>query len=262
MTGRELTEKRYHFEKQGTGVRPVLRAENLVLKGGRRDISFELLPGEILGITGLLGSGKTELALALFGLRTIASGHLFIDDVPVRLRSARNAIDHGIALVPEDRLTEGLFLGQSIENNIGVTMLAKLSGKLGFLCRNAMRSLAGRWLTELNVVAASGRMAVRNLSGGNQQKIVLAKWLATKARILILISPTAGVDIGAKTDIHERIRDLAGKGMAVMIISDDIPEILQTCNRILLMHDGEIIEEYATSACDENQLFERMSQLP
>jgi len=261
MTGRELTEKRFYFQQQESAIKTRLRVVNLSKKDAFKNISFDLRPGEILGITGLLGSGRSELAVSLFGVAPIDAGQIYINDKPVRIHSVQDAMRHGLAYVPEDRLTEGLFLEQSIEKNIIITVLKTLLNRCKLLNYKKAHSLANHSMNELQIVAPTSRMAVQCLSGGNQQKTVLAKWLAAKAKILVLNGPTVGVDIGAKMDLHEKIRTLAKRGRGLIIISDDIPELMQTCNRVLLMHRGEIIDEYSTIESNENQLVERMRRL-
>jgi simple sugar transport system ATP-binding protein len=172
-----------------------------------------------------------------------------------------DAIDHRIAYVPEDRLTEGLFLEQSIERNIVVTILDRLCGRFGLVDPHRTRESSRQWVQNLDIKTPDTRSAVANLSGGNQQKAVLAKWLVTEARIWILNRPTAGVDIGAKMDIHRRIRELAESGLGVLIISDDLPELAQTCSRVLVVHLGRIVEEISGDRLDERNLAETLNQL-
>lgn len=258
MTGREIKESRYQYEPDTTTREPLLRVERLGCKGSFADVSFELYPGEILGITGLLGSGRTELAMALFGLKPVTEGNIYLDGKLVRIRSVQDAIRHGIGYVPEDRLTEGLFLPQSIGNNIVVSVIYRLLKRMGIIDVAQRNQQIMRWIKDLKIVTPSPDLPVQSLSGGNQQRVVLAKWLATTPRLLILNGPTVGVDIGSKADIHQIIRSLAQRGMAVIIISDDIPEIVQNCNRILLMKKGRIVEEFSGEQLTEEELTSKM----
>ncbi|MEO3434064.1 sugar ABC transporter ATP-binding protein [Inquilinus sp. CAU 1745] len=238
--------------------RELMRVEALGKKDGFQEVSFSLLAGEVLGVAGLLGSGRTELAEALFGLRPADSGRIFIEGEPVALRDVRHAINCGIGYVPEDRLTEGLFLPQAIERNIVVGSIDRLAGRSGFLDFGAMRRQVDEWLDNLKIATPSARSPVQSLSGGNQQRVMLARWLATEPRILILNGPTVGVDVGSKVDIHEIIDDLARKGIGVIVISDDIPELLRACDRILIMKAGRVVEEVGQADTSESGLARRL----
>lgn len=257
MTGREICETTFTMERSPQA-KPLLAVNGLSRKGSFADVSFELYPGEIVGITGLLGSGRTELAMALFGLRPATGGSMTIEGKTVKLSSVDDAIRNGIGYVPEDRLTEGLFLQQSIGNNVVVGIIDRILGALGMVQKNQKRSNISHWIKSLQINTPSSFLPVQSLSGGNQQRVVLAKWLATAPRILVLNGPTVGVDIGSKADIHQTIRELAGQGIGVILISDDIPEVVQNCNRILLMKRGRIREEFIGSEVTEKELTERM----
>ena len=252
MTGREFAD--VGFEPGPLGEDPILEASGLTLEGAFTDVNLSLRPGEILGITGLLGSGRTELALSLFGVFPVDSGEIRIAGEAVRLRDVRDAIAHGIAYVPEDRLTEGLMLERSIANNIVISEIDALSGPLGLVNDSATADEVVRWVSDLKIATDNPDNAVNTLSGGNQQRVVLAKWLATKPRILILNGPTVGVDIGSKNDIHLILADLAHEGMGIIVISDDIPELLQTCSRIALLHNGRIVGEVDPRTTSETEL--------
>lgn len=252
MTGREFAQTRYR--PASLPEQPVLEVRHLSLKNGFTDISFTLRKGEILGITGLLGSGRTELVQSLFGIYPADSGEIRIHGRGVHIRSVQDAIRHGIGYVPEDRLTEGLFLPQPIADNIAVSKLKRFSNRLGFLKRRQMAEEANRWIRDLSIRTDNAASPVATLSGGNQQKVILARWLATDLSILLLNGPTVGVDIGAKFDIHARIRQLAEQGLAVIMISDDLPEVLANCNRILVMRNGRIVRELNADETEEQQL--------
>ncbi len=182
------------------------------------------------------------------------AGHLAMDDKPVRIRSIQDAIANGIGYVPEDRITEGLFLEQSIGRNVVVRTIGRLRGALGLTDVQQVNAQIDEWVRSLRIKTADPGLPVKTLSGGNQQRVVLAKWLASNPRVMILNGPTMGVDIGSKNELHEMMKELAGKGMGLLVISDDIPELLQICNRILLMRRGRIVEEITPGDTDENQL--------
>lgn len=253
MTGREVRQARATSVVAAKGP-ALLRVEGLGLRGAFSDVSFALHRGEVLGITGLLGSGRTELAMALFGLRPADRGQIYIDDKPVAIRSVQDAIRHGIGYVPEDRLTEGLFLPQPIAKNVVVSIVDRLTNRWRLLDARAAAAEVDSWLSTLRIAAPSTAMPVQSLSGGNQQRVVLAKWLATAPRILILNGPTVGVDVGSKADIHATILRLAEQGIGVLLISDDIPELLNTCSRILVMRRGRIVQELEAARVSESEL--------
>jgi simple sugar transport system ATP-binding protein len=248
MTGQHITYTPYRVPGEKRAQAPVLETRGLSREGQFSDISFSLWPGEILGLTGLIGSGRTELALALFGMNRPDAGQILMDGKPVRIRSSRDAQRHGVGYLPEDRLTQGLFIGQSIGDNIIITILKKLLGFLGLVELGRRRKTEDGWLKELAIKAPSARVRAWSLSGGNQQRVVLAKWLATGPRVFILDGPTIGIDIASKRNIHEIIRGLAEKGMAIIMISDEISEILHNCNRVLVLREGRMEREFSDAA--------------
>jgi simple sugar transport system ATP-binding protein len=253
MTGQSIAEKSYEFTPD-LSEPALLRVERLTAPGALRDVSFEMRRGEIVGVTGLLGSGRTELALALFGIVPIARGRIEIDEKAVTIRSVQDAIAHGIGYVPEDRLTEGLFLEQSIGRNVVVRTIDRLRGALGLTDPAQVTQQVNDWVSSLRIKTSDPELPVKTLSGGNQQRVVVAKWLASNPRLMILNGPTMGVDIGSKNELHELIKRLAGEGMGLLVISDDIPELLQTCNRILLMRNGSVVQEILPGETNENDL--------
>lgn len=259
MTGREFEDSQLP-PTATTDSAPVLQVSGLGLEGAFSDVDLSLHAGEILGITGLLGSGRTELALALFGAIPPTSGEIRLRGEPVKFTGIRSAIEHGIGYVPEDRLTEGLFLERSISENIVIAELDSLSGRFGGLDRRRMNQETDHWVAELKIATRNPQNPANTLSGGNQQRIVLAKWLATKPEILILNGPTVGVDIGSKHDIHEILQQLAAEGMAVIVISDDIPEISQNCHRVLVMKAGRIEHEIDPRQTTEAEIAALMVQ--
>lgn len=238
---------------------PVLmRVEGLAKRGAFTDVSFALRAGEVLGVSGLLGSGRTQLAKALFGLIAPDAGTVTVGGRPVPLGDPLAAVAAGIGYVPEDRLTEGLFLTQSIARNVAVGRLDAHGGR-GLLDLGGLWGEASDWLSRLSIAAPRAEAPVRTLSGGNQQRVVLARWLARGPRVLVLNGPTVGVDVGSKSDIHGIVRRLAESGLGVVVISDDLPELIETCNRILVMKAGRITEEIAGSATTEADLAHRLA---
>ncbi|MCA8932928.1 MAG: sugar ABC transporter ATP-binding protein [Rhodospirillaceae bacterium] len=241
MTGRDIAAAK-HRRAATANARELLRVEGLTKDGAFADIAFSLKAGEVLGITGLLGSGRTQLAKALFGLTPVDGGHIQVDGQPAAISSPQDAIAHGIGYVPEDRLTEGLFLSQPIASNIVVGTVDRHTAA-GWLDRQGLKAEARAWIDKLKVLTPSAELPVQSLSGGNQQRVVLARWLATNPKILILNGPTVGVDVGSKAEIHAIIAGLADSGIGIIVISDDIPEILGACARILVMRAGRITDE-------------------
>lgn len=234
----------------------VLEARDLTRSSEFMDISFTLHAGEVLGLTGLLGAGRTELALALFGMAALERGDVFIEGVRLHLRSNRDAIAAGIAYVSEDRLGLGLNLRRSITDNVSITVLDLLLDRGGFLPPSRKSRLARQWVERLGIIAPDVGVAVQTLSGGNQQRVALAKWLATKPKVLILDSPTVGVDIRNKQGIYETIRKLANEGVAILLISDEIPEVYFNADRVLHMREGRIVGEFIPGEASEEALTE------
>jgi len=216
-----------------------LKVEGLSQKGVLHDISFSVRAGEIVGIAGLMGAGRTELAKALFGVTPIDSGSVMLNGKPVQIHKPMDAIRAGLALVTEDRKDEGLILSMSIRDNLGMTNLAAVSN-LGFLSNAREDELAETMISSMRIKAAGSGQAVGSLSGGNQQKVVIGKWLATKPQVFILDEPTRGVDIGAKKEIYDLMNRLASEGVAILMISSELPEVLGMSDRILVMREGKL----------------------
>ena len=257
MTGQNFKAEPFRFGKEAA---PVLSVRKLSKAGQFSEISFDLRKGEILGVTGLLGSGRTEVALSLFGLNAPDSGEILVNNKKLSIKSPQDAIAAGIAYLPEDRLTQGLFTAQSIGNNIIITVLNNLLSRFRVLVKSKQDSEKNAWIGKLAIKTANHRNPASSLSGGNQQRVVLAKWLATKPAVFILDGPTIGIDIGSKHNIHEIIRDLARDGMSIIMISDEIPEILDNCNRVLVMSGGRIVKEIEDSSeIREEELFDIVS---
>ena len=253
MTGKKLVATKFKCEiKQDSG-KPLLELKNFTKKGNFLDINLKLYSGEILGIIGLLGSGRSELATAIFGLNKPDSGELFIDGEKVVIDNPGEAIEHGICYLPEDRLSEGLFIEKEIEENLSVIILKNYI-KSGLIQRKKLITDIEKLSKDLNIKTPSLELPVQSLSGGNQQKVVVAKWIAANPKIFILDGPTVGIDVGSKSDIHQIIRNLANKGIGIIIISDEIPEALQNSNRILVMRHGRIVKELESDCITEEEL--------
>ena len=250
MVGRSLDAL---FPKEEAEVGEVVfRAAGLTRRGIFADISFELKRGEIVGLAGFVGAGRTEVARSIFGVDPLDGGKLEIEGRPFRPRSPRAALRRGLAYLPEDRLHEGLVQPMTISDNTSMAVLPALTAA-GFLRPRLERTLARRFMAELSIKATSPAQVVRSLSGGNQQKVVLAKWLAAEPRILILDEPTHGVDVGTKADVHRTISHLAAQGLTILLISSELPEILGMSDRVLVMREGRLVAELSRAeATQEN----------
>ncbi len=237
MVGRDLSEQ---FPKQpAERGHEVLRVEGLNQGNRLRDISFSVYAGEVLGLAGLVGAGRTELVRAIFGADPIDSGRFYIDGQPVTIKSSRDAVQHGIGLLTEDRKRQGLFLQMNVRENITISVLERLTRGLR-TNQKKEATLAGEFIDTLAIKAFSQDQLAINLSGGTQQKVVLSKWLATKPRLLIFDEPTRGIDVGAKVEIYRMINDLARQGVAILMVSSELPEILGMSDRIMVMAGGRI----------------------
>ncbi|PZF77369.1 D-xylose ABC transporter ATP-binding protein [Aestuariivirga litoralis] len=241
MVGRPID--RLYPAKQGEDGDVVLELANVAHRSVVRDISFQIRRGEILGLAGLVGSGRTETALTIFGITPATAGQILIDGKPVTITSPEQARDLRIAYVPEDRAHQGLIRPQTIEDNIALANLKRLTRGL-FIDAARVAAGAREAITRFGIRARGPEQPVRQLSGGNQQKVVLAKWLATNPRILIMDEPTRGIDVGAKAEIHQLMRRLAGEGMAILMISSELPEVLGMSDRVLVMNGGRIVGEF------------------
>jgi len=243
MVGRAL-ESLYARDGGGTLGDERLRVEALTLAGAFRDISFSVHAGEVVTLAGLVGAGRTEIAQAIFGITPAQSGRVFLDGAEVKVDSARQMLRLGLAYLPEDRDGQGLVTQFSIANNITLPILSRLA-RYGFLSHRAERAVAEQTTTELQVKMARLDQVVAALSGGNRQKVVLGKWLATKPRVLILDEPTHGIDVGTKAQVHQLIHRLAGEGLAVVVISSDLPEVIAVSDRVLVIHEGTLAGDFS-----------------
>ena len=252
ISGKHFDKKQYEYIPDKDVGQPVLKVNGLSYQHVFSDISFQLNKGEILGITGLLGSGRTELALALFGMIQPDKGDIFIKGEKKDIRSVRDALKNSIGYVPEDRLSEGLFLEESIKKNVIIRNINE-SNQL-FLNKTELQKKAEALIRKLKIKAENEEVTVNTLSGGNQQRVVLAKWLSILPDLLILNGPTVGVDIGSKSEILEIIRELGKNGMSIIVISDDMNELMQSCNRICVMKKGKINHIFAVRETDEESI--------
>jgi ribose transport system ATP-binding protein len=253
MVGRELKE---YFPKTDTKLGEVV-LEAYHLRSGTRlkDASFSLRRGEILGLAGLVGSGRTDLARVIFGADRLDGGEIRIQGQSVRIRSPQEAIRMGIGLITEDRKAQGLFLGQSLRSNVAVSIFERLS-RLGFLQFKKIDYQVRALVQQLKIRTPNLEQRVRNLSGGNQQKVVISRWLAVDPKILILDEPTRGIDVASKAEIHVLIDELAAKGVAILVISSELPEILGISDRILVMHEGRLVAELDRSEATQARVMQ------
>jgi ribose transport system ATP-binding protein len=237
MVGRELS--KLYPEKSGKRGEVLLRVEGLSRGDDFREITFDVRAGEVLGIAGLVGAGRTEIARAVFGIDRRDGGEIFLKGEKLRIRSPQDAIRHGIGYMPEDRKLLGLFLQMSLSGNVIAAALKRFS-RFGWMDRSLEECTATDFVQKLQIKTPSVSQRVANLSGGNQQKVLLAKWLAVTPTVIIVDEPTRGVDLGAKVEIHALLRQIADRGVGVVMISSDLPEVLGMSDRILVLHDGRI----------------------
>ncbi|MEW2523099.1 sugar ABC transporter ATP-binding protein [Actinacidiphila alni] len=251
MVGRDLDEL---YPKQDAKVGEVaLSVRRLTREGVFTDVSFDVRRGEIVGLAGLVGAGRSEVARAVFGVDRWDAGEVEVDGRPLKSGAPSLAMSAGLALVPEDRREQGLVMEMSIERNINLTGFGATS-RAGLMNRGAERSRAVDWALRLQVKYARLADVVGTLSGGNQQKVVLAKWLATDPRVLIVDEPTRGIDVGTKAEVHRLLSQLAADGLAVLMISSDLPEILGMADRVLVMHEGRLAADIPRAEATEESV--------
>jgi rhamnose transport system ATP-binding protein len=239
---------------------PVLEVRDLVSPPVVRGVSFTVRAGEIVGLAGLIGSGRSELAQAVFGMAPARAGEIRIDGRAARIGSAAEAKRHGIAYVPEDRGTQGVIRPMTLGQNVSLAVLRRIAGR-GFVDRAAETALATDAIARFAIRARGPGQIVGKLSGGNQQKVVLGKWLATRPKLLIMDEPTRGIDVGAKAEIHRLMSELAAQGLAVLMISSELPEILGMSDRILVMREGRIAAEFARDQADQETIAHAMMRV-
>jgi len=250
MVGRELL----MFPKQPACIgNVILEVKGLSRGDNVRDISFKLHKGEILGVAGMMGAGRTEMARVLFGIDKKDSGKVFIDNEEIKINSPEDSLRARIGLVPEDRQLQGLILSMTVRENITLPNLHNIS-KCGMINKSREREISHHYIDKLSIQTTSMDSPVKGLSGGNQQKVVLAKWLMLNPRVLILDEPTRGIDVGAKMDVHALISEIAQQGIGIIMISSEMPEILGMSDRIIVMADGRITGEFTQEEFDQEKI--------
>ena len=252
MVGRDLAET-YLFRNEVELGSEVLRVKDLKPQGAVHSVSLSVRAGEMLGIAGLVGSGRSEVLRAIFGADPRGQGTLWLDGETIDVRNPKDAVRHGISLVTENRKEEGLVLDMPCYANITLANLDAIA-RSGLLQTEPERSASKRLVEELDVRTPSIDQYVRNLSGGNQQKVVLAKWLFRNAKVLMVDEPTRGIDVGARYEIYQLLWDLAAAGKAMIIVSSDLPELLGLCHRILVFSKGKITGELERSEFDQERI--------
>jgi len=251
MVGRTLDQK---YPKQSfTLGKEGFRVENLKVKGSESNVSFTAHYGEIIGISGLVGAGRTELARAIFGADPKESGKIYIDGKEVKIQSPRDAINAGIAFISEDRKSEGLLLDQPLDFNIGLANM-KAFQKKKLVDLQKMKETAKTYVKELKIRPGDIKLNSRDLSGGNQQKVVIAKWLCTEAKVFLFDEPTRGIDVGAKVEVYRLMNQLVENGAIVIMISSDLPEILGMCDRVLVMCEGQLTANIPRSEATQEKI--------
>lgn len=255
MTGRSIDANRYRTSKPSG--QNLLKVEGLEAEGVD-GVSFELAKGEILGITGLADSGRNELAMALAGVVPANQGSITLEGTPVSIGSPSQAIELGIGYVPEDRLSEGLFLNSSILQNEIALIVSRLVNSLGVVDQNKGREISLRISQDMRLNTTDVDLPVVALSGGNQQRVLIGRWLTIRPKLLVLHGPTVGVDVGSKDTIYRVIQELSDAGMGLILVSDDLPELLQNADRILVMNSGRVVAETEATEATEVQLYQAM----
>ncbi|HQY93362.1 sugar ABC transporter ATP-binding protein [Caldilinea sp.] len=259
MVGRTIYESAPEVPEQPSQ-EVVLEARHLNRGAAIKDVSFKLNRGEILGFAGLMGAGRTEVARAVFGADALDSGEIFIKGQPVAINSPRDAVEHGIGYLSEDRKRYGLAVGLDVESNIALASFTQFIGMLGMVNGDKIRATADHYVSALAIKTPSIQQRVRNLSGGNQQKVVIGKWLTADTEILIFDEPTRGIDVGAKSEIYRLLNDLAGQGKSIIMISSELPEILRMSHRIVVMCEGRITGELTASEATQEGIMRLATQ--
>lgn len=251
MVGRELED--LYGQSLGSKGDVVLSVEHLTSPGRFKNVSFELRAGEIMGMAGMIGAGRSDVGLALFGAIPVSAGTIRLGEQPVEIRSPQTAMSLGLAYLSEDRRDDGLFLGMTVRPNITVSHLARFA-RFGFLSYQAELAEVQEHIRTLDIHTPGPEAMVMNLSGGNQQKVLLARWLAIHPRVLIADEPTRGIDVGAKGEIYALLHHLAEQGVAIILISSEMPEVLGISDRILVMHEGQVAGELSRSEATQEKI--------
>jgi ribose transport system ATP-binding protein len=260
MVGRRL-ENKFPPKKNVPGKKPLLEVRGLVRPGVLHDITFDLFPGEVLGVAGLMGAGRSELGRAIFGADPVQSGEVFMDGRKLRIRSPADAIGAGIAYLSENRKEEGLAVKMELAVNITMANVMEVSRRFGILSSRQEMAAARKFVDDLAIRTPSLMQIVNNLSGGNQQKVVVAKWLFCNSKILIFDEPTRGIDVGTKYAIYELIDALAAEGRGIIVISSDLPEILGLSDRVLVLHEGNLAATLVTARTSQEEILTRAAGL-
>jgi ribose transport system ATP-binding protein len=250
MVGRQV-DSIYSKVKRSTG-EPVLQVKDLSGEGFQ-NVSFELRAGEIVGIFGLIGSGRTEVMLSLFGAEPIYNGRIHLDGSPINIRTPKDAIQAGVVLAPEDRKHQGLILGMPVRANISLPSIWRLSNR-GFVRNRLENTMANEFQQKMDIRCPSIETPTLSLSGGNQQKVVISKWLARKPKVLILDEPTRGIDVAGKTEVHRLMNGLAASGVGILMVSSELLEVLGMSDRVLVMRDGKLVAEFSGDDASEEAI--------
>ncbi|VUW91538.1 sugar ABC transporter ATP-binding protein [Blautia obeum] len=254
MIGHELNIEKKSGSEFVNKDKVVLEVKNVEVFPGAKSVNFKLYEKEILGFFGLVGAGRTELARVIFGVDSIGSGEIYVEGGKVKISSPKDAIQAGIGLVPEDRKGLGLILGMSIKDNMLISKIGQFKSSL--LNKKALKNITGTFISDLGISLRNEEQEVKELSGGNQQKVVIAKWLAMKPNILIMDEPTRGIDIGAKSEIYALMRKMTEQGMSIIMISSEMSEVMQVSDRILVMHEGSISGELTAEEVTRNNIMQ------
>lgn len=251
MVGRKLKDIFPRLEREPG--KEVLRVKSLTKKGVLENVSFSIREGEVLGVSGLMGSGRTEIAKAIFGALKLDSGEIYLNNKSVKVKSPKDAVRYGIAYLSEDRKMEGLLLKLSVKHNMTLSSLNKIT-KRGKINNKAETNIVADFIKKLSIKTPSSEQTIKNLSGGNQQKVVISKWMLIDPKVLILDEPTRGVDVGAKREIYELINKLKEAGVAIIVISSEMPEVMGISDRILVIHEGKVCGEFTHAEVTQEKI--------
>lgn len=254
MVGRQINYTIYPKRRLET---PLLEVRSFSKQGNYKDINFTLHQGEVLGITGLVGAGRTEVVKSIFGLNPEDEGVLLLNGEEIKIKSPTEAMENGIAFIPENRLSEGLVLRKSTQENLTLTLLEELSNRLGLINQKRSGEVVTTWIDKLDIRPSNPSLFTAKLSGGNQQRVVIAKWLATSPKILIVDEPTNGIDVGAKAEIHRLLRELAQSGLGIIVVSSELPEILAICDRVVVMKRGRVTAQLFCEGLSQEDIMSR-----